>query len=396
MKNFKEDKIKIMEFIKDENKEYLDFVEQTLDNYNIENQQNLEKYISNIEVQLSYKNLDNLNSKFNETLYSTINQIDNIIKYNNDLAVEYLTKVILTDTTHCTQGFRNKYNIYINSFNTIRNYVQLYFKNNLVNKYKNIINQVRSFLQKIKANSIIEKYKNHLSFSEAHLRVIDNLFIRFDKYISDSLFNKNYLPIINNYISNSTKNLDNLEQNLLNLYSKIYNELPNSNLNNDYTKLEKNCWSCCTFSFFWLCLMYGTCCDKKYPGYNIKETNNHLNLKTINFTQYTINFDDYYSLIHNQVSNNINNYSNDINKLSTLFDSKKNELLSKDLNYLNSLSNNIESILNNSLGFNLLTSSYNYFKKELEKKIPEELDNILTKWNEVYDKILVDVDSNLN
>ena len=392
---FENDRENISQFVKNENKEYLDFVEKSLDNYKKENLPNLEKYISNIQVELSDNNLDNLNAKYNEMLTSTKNQIDQIIKYNNDLAVEYLTKVINAGSVHCTQGFKNKYNIYINNLNSIRNYIQLNLKNNLVNKYKNIINQIRSYLQKIKSNSIIEKYKNHLSFCDANLRIIDELFVKFDKYISDSLFNKNYLPIINNYISNTIQNLDNLEKNLINLYSQI-KKLPDSNLNNDYTIYKKNCWTCCILPFFWICFWHATCCSISYPGYNIKETNNHLNLKTIDLSKYTIDFDNYYSSLDSGVSGSISNYCESINKLSTLFDSQKNELLSKNISYLSDFSNNVESILNNYLGSNLLTSSYNYYKNELEQKIPNELDDFLSKWNEVYDKVDEDLNNNLN
>ena len=321
--NFKNDKLNILQFIKNENNEYLKFVNDSLDNYHKKNQKNLEKYISNIQVQLSDLNLDNLNSEYHEMLKTTMNQIDKIIKDNNDLGVEYLTKVKSTGTVHLTQGFKNKFNIFINNLNIIRNYVQLNLKNNLVNKYKNIINQIRSFLQKIKTNSIIEKYKNHLRFSETHLRVINNLFTRFDKYISDSLFNENYLSKINNYVSKTLKNLGNLEKNLNNLYSQISKNYPYYNSNNDYTKKESNCWRCCKFWFFLWCWRWGTCCNYYYTCYNIKETNNHLKLKTINFNQFTINFDNFYSSIYNQVSNGINNYCNSINKISTLFVSKK-------------------------------------------------------------------------
>ena len=410
--NFNKDKINILLFVKNENDEYLKFVKESFDNFHKENQQNLEKYINNIQVQLSDLNLDNLNSKYNDMLNFTMNKIEKIIKDNNDLAVEYLTNVKKAGTVHCTQGFKDKYNIYIKNINIIRNYIQLNLKNNLVNKYKNIINQIRSFLQKIKANPIIEKYKNHLSFSEAHLRVIENLFVRFDKYISDSLFNKNYLTTINNYIFNTTENLDNLEKNLNNLYSQIYKKFPDINLNNDYTKKESNCWSCCIY-FEILCKLYGrcfdysitsrsrcwkrgTCCNYYYKGYDIKETNNHLSLKTIDFIQYSNNFDNFYSSIFNEVSTNIDNYCQSINNISTLFDSKKNELLSKNVNYLSSFSNNSELILNNYLGSNILTSSYNYYKNELEQKIPNELDDILSKWKEVYDKLDEDLNSNLN
>ena len=393
--NFKNDKLNILLFIKNENKEYLKFVNESLDKFKKENQQNLEKYMSSIEAILSDLGLDNLNSIYNETLTYTMNQIDNIIDYNNKLSVEYLSKVIKVGTTHCTSGYKNKYNDFINNLNSIMNYVQLNLKNNLVNKYKNIINQIRSLLRKINVNSIIEKYKNHLSFSEAHLRRIDNLFTRFDKYISDSLFNTNYLPKINNYISNTLKNLDNLTKNLNSLYSQIYKKYPEMNSNNDYIRTESNCWRCCKKHFIW-CWSHGTCCNYYSVGYDITETKNNKKLKIIDLNQYTINFDNNYSSIYNEVSNNINNYCNSINKLSTLFDSKKNESLSNNVNYLSSFSNNVESILNNYLGFNLLTSSYNYYQNELKQKIPNELDDILSKWNEVYDKIDEDLNSNLD
>ena len=392
--DFYNDKSNILKFIKNENKEYLDFVKESIDKYKKDNLQNLENYLSNIRVVLSNDNLDNLTSIYNEMLYYSFNQIDTFIKDNNDLAIDYLKNVKNAGSVHCTSGFKKKYNIYINNLNILMNYVELNLKKNLVNKYKNVIDQIRSFLQKIKTNSIIEKYKIHFSFSEAHLRIIDNLFIAIDEYISDKLFNKNYLPIINNYISNTLKKLNNLAKNLDSLYSEIKN-LPGYDIDNDYTKTKQKCEKCCK-SYFIFCWKYGECCEDYTEGNNIGQTNNHLKLKTIDFNQFTIEFDKFYDPIYNQVSNNINNYCNSLNSISTIFDSKKNEFLSKNVNYLNSFSKNFESILNNYLGFNLLTSTYNYYKNELDKKIPNVLDDILSKWNEVYDKIDEDLNSNLN
>jgi len=392
--NFKNDKLNILKFIKNENNEYLKFVKESLDKFKMENQQNLEKYISNIEAILSDLVLDNLNSIYNKTLTYTMNKIDEIIENNNNLSVQYLTSVKKVGTTHCTSAYKNKYNDFISNFNNIINYVQISLKNNLINKYKNVINQIRSLLQKININSIIEKYKNYFNFSEAHLRRINNLLQKFDKYISDSLFNTNYLSKINNYITNTLKNLDNITKNLNTLYSEIYKKVPDMTSNSDYIKTETSCWKCCKSYFIW-CWKHGECCKNYDAGYNIKETDNHLKLKNIDLNQYTINFDTDYSSIYNEVSNNINNYCTSLNKISTLFDSKNNESLSNNVNYLNSFSNNVESILNNYLGFNLLTSSYNYFQNELKQKIPNELDDILSKWNEVYDKIDEDLNSNL-
>ena len=96
----------------------------------------------------------------------------------------------------------------------IRNYIQNILKIDLVSKYKTIITQIRANLQTIKSNEVIKKYLKQLPFAENHLRIIDNLYERLEKHISDSLFNQKYLPIINNFVTSSINDLNQIEQNL--------------------------------------------------------------------------------------------------------------------------------------------------------------------------------------
>jgi hypothetical protein len=96
----------------------------------------------------------------------------------------------------------------------IRNYIQNNLKNALISKYKTIITQIRVNLQTIKSNEVIKKYLKQLPFAENHLRIIDNLYERLEKHISDSLFNQKYLPIINNFVTSSINDLNQIEQNL--------------------------------------------------------------------------------------------------------------------------------------------------------------------------------------
>ena len=68
----------------------------------------------------------------------------------------------------------------------------------------------------------------------------------------------------------------------------------------------------------------------------------------------------------------------------------------KNNNYLNDISENIKSIINNKLGNNLLNSAYNYYKNDLTQNLPVELNSILEKWKDTYDEIYEYLDSNIS
>ena len=393
-RDFDTEKVKILNFIKNENKGYLDFINQTLTSFKDENEKNLGLAINNIQGNLSKINLDNLDSKYNESLTLTINSINKIIDNNNNLATQYLTNVKNKNSRYCTQAFINKYNTYLNNLNTIRNYIKNDLKKNLVNKYKSMITNIRELLQSIKSNEVIKKYSNSLPFAETHLKVINDLFSRLDEYISDNLFNKKYLPRINNYITSKINSLNTNEKNIYNLYSQVY-RLPYKNSNYDYYLQHKNCWSCCTAWFLW-CWSYGTCCNSYYQGYYIDVTNNHLKLQNINLSQYTNQFDILFSNIYTNLKNNINSYNTNMNKLSSPLETKKKEILTTNNDYLNTISQTILTYINNDLGSNLLNHTYNYFKDELSKNLPNELNNILEQWKGVLDKVDDDLNNNIS
>ena len=55
--------------------------------------------------------LDNLNTAYDESLDTTFKKINEIIEYNRQLAIQYLTNVKKASSYHITTGFVNKYNI---------------------------------------------------------------------------------------------------------------------------------------------------------------------------------------------------------------------------------------------------------------------------------------------
>ena len=395
--NLNAEKTNILNFIKDENKEYLDLINDEIKSATTESGNSLEQIISNIQIELSDLNLDNLDKIYNQILIDTKNNINSIIETNKNYAVQYLTNVQNAKSTHRTAKFINGYIAYINSLNQVRSYIQNNLKNNLVTKYKTIITQIRANLQTIKTNDIIKKYLNQLPFAEKHLRIIDNLYERLEKHISDSLFNKKYLITINDFVASTYNNLNQIEQYLITLYNSQSSLTYSSSLSYDYYKLESYSWTCCKIKFG-RCWKHKTCWGTHYVGYTVVGSQNHQNLKSIDFASYTVNFDNFYSSIYSKFNNYIVSYNDALLKLNAPLEKIKQNIITKNSNsnYLNTLSEEFNTIINEKLGNNLLQSAYNYYKNELTQKMPIELNSILEKWTNTYDVVYEYLNSNIS
>ena len=189
--DFKNKKLKILNYIIDENNYYLDSIEKQTKYFIHKYKEFLDNLINDMDSQLSEINLFNIDSKYNEMLNVTFTSINDLIQNNNNLATQYLTNVKNSGSSHCTQLFKNKAKIFFDSFTNIKNYIQLNLKNNLIYKYNNSLNEIKNNLEIIKFNSVIKKYKNNtLPFTENHLKIIDILMLRLEKYLSSELFNE--------------------------------------------------------------------------------------------------------------------------------------------------------------------------------------------------------------
>ena len=396
--DFLTQKRNIINFVKDENNEYMNLINQKINSLKSSSGNSLEQLISYLQVELSDLNLNNLNTTYNEILSKTINSINLIIENNKNLALQYMTNIKNAGSSHRTQNFINKYNTYIYSFNQIKSFIQYNLKNNLIEKYKNVINQIRTNLQSIKSSVILKKYIKQLPFAENHLRIIDNLFTRLEKHISDALFNTKYLTKINNYVNSAINNLNSIINNLYNLYISQLSLPYSSSTNYDYYIAVPYSWKSCR-RFFKKIYHCKTHRGITYKGYKIAGGENHLKLQSIsNFNDYTYNFDSLYNKIYSKFSNYITSYHNTLTQLNNPLDSIKQEILNKNKNnnYLSDITNNIDSILNNKLGNNLLNSVYNYYKNDLIKKLPDDLNDILGQWKNVYDQVYGYLNTNLS
>ena len=386
----------VLTFIERENKKYLNSVNDHLNNFTNNNGKSLDQVITDLLNEMTDIYLDNLNNAYNDSLGIAFKTIDEITENNKNLGNEYLSEVKNSNSFHITTGFINKYNIYFDSIQAIYNFINNNLKINLANKYKNVITQIRSLLQSIKSNKVLEKYYKQLPTAEKHLNSINSLFKTFERHISDNTYNNQFLPLISNYTKNANEKLDKIIKN----FKDIYDEMNNKNLNdilNDYDskRVVSGSKYCCIWVIFF-CLRHCHNPDKiYYDGKEVSSTNNHLNLREVNFENYILNFDNKYKELYLPFSNNVNIYNSLLISLDKKIENEtKIDSLNEKNNYLENISTKFKSIINEKLGNNLLNASYNYYKNKITNTLPTELNNILEEWKNAYDTLYNDINSN--
>jgi hypothetical protein len=326
---FDNEEYKMITFIKDENTNFSETINNILNSFKNDNGKGLDDIISELLSELTPIYLYNLNMIYNDSITLSFESINQIIENNKKKAFEYLNDEKISTSYHITTGFQNKYNIFYNSFLEIENFVNKNLRNNLAIKYKNVINQVRSLLQSIKSNSILQKYYKLLPSAENHLNSIKSLFEIFEKNFSDSTYNDNYFPYINNITTKLNNNINQIKQNLQNRYNTISKKKVN-NIQQDYDveRIIKGSRYCCKRYWWGKCKRYCYYPDTYlYDGYDVKGTNNHLNLEKINFEEYTKKFDEKYNQLYPNFSKNVLSYNDLLTKLDTNIESKKNDFL---------------------------------------------------------------------
>ena len=387
--------INILNYIKNENDNYLKSVNQIFNDFTDEKGNNLDQIISELIDMMTDIYFDNLNKAFNESLYFTFQNISYIIERNTKLANEYFEEVISKNSFHITDGFKNKYNEFYNSIQEILMFVNKNLKNNLAFVYKNVINQIRALLQSIKSNSILEKYNKQLPLTVKHLNSIKELFSIFNRHISDTSYNDQFLSPIINFIESKASYLNNILNNFQNIYDDMTKK-ESSNILNDYDlkRVVKGSRYCCK-RILGICVRHCYHPDTiYYDGYNVGTTNNHLQLEIINFDIYMKPFHDKYNELYPKLSEDISSYNFLLKNLDNEIDLKKNESIKSENGYLDNIYQKTNYIIEEKLDYNLLIAAYNYFKNKIENTLPNELNDILIQWKNFYDEIQKDLNSN--
>jgi hypothetical protein len=224
--------------IRTENDYYISEKNKYIENFLKENKQYLYDLTSNLFVLFSEESLEDLAKLYHETFESCLNKINNELHKNKLLSKEYLdnlnavinnkTKIIdllknyHNDDQHLikvlnpqswdhrcyfkyfedtitsvssTEDYKMKYQTYKDYLAKSQQYINNKLYKDLLLEYKGIITPIREVLQNFKNNKISDVYKDleELYFIDDHIKNVDSLFDKLNKYISDNIFNNIYV-----------------------------------------------------------------------------------------------------------------------------------------------------------------------------------------------------------
>ena len=405
-------RVEISKKIKDENDFYIDKIKNNISTFLTENLEQLNNLISDLNILFSEESLKQLSDLFNNAFYSCLNKITNDIKYNEALAKQYfdlLYNGIRNNNVNFynyrywhyyyyyrkTNAYISKYNTFIANFDYSITYLnnQLYL--DILKEYKTILTNIRERLQSIKNFKITDKYPDfpELEFYNNHIRTVDKLYDRLNKYISDDLFNNKYLKPINDNIKANNEYISSIKTYINTKHKTINNLDTHGDNKNDYCGgyKYKRCYGCTNCAWYYYQYYISSCHVTQY-------TNNHLSLikssikSDTNLTIFIQKFNDFYS----KMNEKINEYNRRLQNLENNFALIKQETLDKNitLNYLSSIQNSVHTILSQKYGKEIVKASYNYYQKLIDERIKGILDNVSNQWINSYDILLSEIDSN--
>ena len=434
--------LQILNEIRNENDDYLKSIQNEINKFIEENKDDLNDLILNLTLIFSEESLKNLSDLYDNAFKNSLNKLQNDIETNKNLANSYfselakikddnnklinLLKSYKTDEANMpyiliywsqyhyvylrgfsdsisskskTVGYLGKYGIYKGKLLSSKNYIndQLYI--DLKNEYKNVITKLKESLQLIINAKISDKYPDfpELNFVENNIKKIGGLYDRLDSFLSDNIFNKKYLPKINTYKSDKIKEIENIDKNVIeNNHVKINTLATVNDNNNDFciAFLRKKTYTCTNGAIYHYQNSDNYCFP--LPSY----ANNHNKLITIsinndlNVQKFKSDFNDFYL----KVQKIVNLYYSKINNLKNNLSNIENKIIEKNAinNYLSKNEDNVNKILSNKFGDNIIKASYDFYQKLTDQRLNTIFEDISNKWINMFSLLKEDINNNFN
>ena len=447
-KRMKDLRSEVVMKIKEENKYYLDNVQTNISKFINEDLEQLNKFISDLNlIYFSEDYLKNLLISYEKAFNSCLNKVISDIKVNEQKAKDFFNKYYNTmndnnylinllknykiqdipktknfyyiviffffidiwvkkrefqtfndyiTSKHKTKAYVSKYYEYIQNFEYSKTYIANNLYLDLVSEYKKVLTSIREILQSLKNNKITEKYPDfeELNFYNNHMDTIDDLFIRLNKYFSDTNFNNKFIPIINNEKKKDIDYINSIMNEINNKHKSINKlTLENNNVNDFCLEYQRKiCYGCTNCD--WYTYAYDSYCLSLPSPTN----NNHLSLiksgikSDIYLKEFQNNFNNFIS----DLKTKINYYNSKIKELERKIDLVKKDTINQKItkNYLTDFENWTNSILSEKYGNNILHASYEHYQKKIELRLGSILNNISSKWKESFNYLYSEVEQN--
>ena len=437
----------IVDFVKKENEEYINNINDKVNKFLSENKEYLNQLIYNITILLSDKSFEKLNELFEIGFNNCLSRLEEELNQNKNLTINYfsnLTSIFennekifdlietlnpidrssigvpleyhacwnygtcysyisdisdIISSVNNTLGYLRKYSIFKNKFQISKEYYEYsQFFRDLSDKYKNIIIETKKVLQSIKNNKITEEYDGYeqLLFINDNIKDIDELYTKINDYLSEDIFNEKYSEIIDNFKTAQISEINGIDEYIDSQHKIIKNKNTNNDNNNDFC-----------FGYFRKKTI--TCtngCISKYEEFSpncllLGEESNNFNkivIPSIDNDHKLNDFINIFNELHSQLTKFANNYNNKINELKNIISSTEQEIIEKqkDSNYLSSIDNSINNILKSNYEDKLIRIIYEYYKNITEENFDILFDNISILWNNAFDNLQTDVEKNFN
>ena len=426
----------IIDFVKEENNEFLTSVNNKVDSFLLENKDYLNQLIYDITNSLSEKSLKEISVLYDIGFNNCLNRIENETSQNEILTNNYfcnLTEILdnnskinelitqenqvnkelnnnnnqgfnlvntdytnLIKTKKKTQGYLNKYQKFKTNYIDYEDYFNSKLYIDLMGKYKNVIIKTKEILQSIKDNKITNEYFNYKQFDfiDNNIKDIDELFIRLNNYLSDEIFNEKYNQKIENFKSNQKDKIQKIKINI----EKEHNKIKTKKLEMEYNKDF-----CFTFEKK---IAYTSTSVLNYRGesgaycLNIPDNSNNYN-KLIapsvdndnKLKEFSNKFINFYSTLNQKA----NLYNKKINELRNIISSTEKEIINKkkDFQYLTPIQNKINNILTKKYGDELIKGSYEYYQT-LNENIDILFYNVSDLWNDAFEELENNIKKKIN
>ena len=434
LKNLSDNLINV---IQTEKNTYMQKIENNLEIFFDNNQDNLNDIISDLDAYLSEDNLNNMAQAFESSLNLTLELLTNKVQENINLTKQYfdlyfdminddsglknlLQNYYLNDHTIYTpyysqsvvhqipifdkiygkmrtNAYSSKYNTYIANFDFAEAYLKEQMKIEISNKYRETFPKIKEELKLIIDNRLSEKYKNYSDFYflENNLRIINRLNERIDKYFSSEIFDKKYLKIINENINSNIELIKSTKAYIIEKHNHIKDLGIYADNSNDICivfrrKVCYGCTNCVSYTYF-----YDRFCFILSPY-----ENNYISIKKISFDLIN-NFTEYNSIFNNiniNIKEKIEIYNDILKDLDLNISKIINEMLNKDIDIndnIKEINDWILLILQKKFEKVLLNKSYDYYKTNLDLKLENIFSEIFQKWKSIYKTLSKDVLNNI-
>ena len=395
-------KANIINTIKKENDYYINLINKTINEFINNDLESLNSIMIDLNTLLS-----NMPYLYQRAFYDTLDAINNDISYNKlyielffhsynltfDYAynnIDYIDQVIvLSYVKTINNKYFEHYNIFKNKEETLKNYINRELYDDFLEVYNNIKFKLKEIFLSIKNNKITDLYPqiNKFDFYNNHLSIIDELNGKIEQYFSLDIFNMNYLPVLNKFISQKSKEIEDV----IIFMNSQHNTLKNLGTI-DENDTEHNILNIC----------FDLKCSGKFKGVKFcsREIDYDHDIKAITystFEQGKIKDTETIEYIFSLLNEKSNYYNSKMNMIKDSISNFTKETIEKNMteNYLLPFQNEIYSLLNQKYGEELIKSSYIYYKNNIETKLENILNNINNKLNESFNSLEEEINNNL-